>query len=133
MIFLDANVLVDVLSAREGFEASAEIIESVKNGKEEGCLSALTIPIIWYVLGESKESVKEVETLARHFKIVSLNLQILKSSFKSDMEDFEDSIQLNSALKGESKFLITRNKKDFKSHSRITILTPEEFLAMHRN
>ncbi len=133
MIFLDANVLVDVLSAREGFEASAEIIESVKNGKEKGCLSALTIPIIWYVLGESKESVKEIETLAKHFKIVSLNSQILNNSFKSDMDDFEDSIQLNSALKGRSEFLITRNKKDFKLHSGIAILTPEEFLAMHRN
>ena len=133
MIFLDANVLVDVLSAREGFEASAEIIESVKNGKEEGCLSALTIPIIWYILGENVGSVKEIETLAKHFKIVPLNLQILNSSFKSEMEDFEDSIQLNSALKGGAKFLITRNKKDFKSDSRIIILTPEEFLAMRRN
>lgn len=133
MIFLDANIFVDVLSAREGYESSAEIIESVKDGKEGGCLSALTIPIIWYVLGESRESVKEIETLAKRFKIIPLNNQILKSSFRSGMGDFEDSIQLNSALKGGSKFLITRNKKDFEPHDGITVLTPEEFLSLHKN
>jgi predicted nucleic acid-binding protein len=133
MIFLDVNILVDVFSGRDGYESSAEIVEIIKKGKERGCLSALTIPTVWYVLGESKESVKEIETLTRHFKVVPLTIQILNSSFKSDMEDFEDSIQLNSALKGGSKFLITRNKKDFGSQSKITILTPEEFLTMHRN
>lgn len=132
MIFLDVNVLVDVLSVREGYEASAEVIDSIRSGKEDGCLSALTIPIIWYLLGESKESIKEIETLTKHFKIVPLNLQVLNSSFKGEMNDFEDSIQLNSALKAGAKFLITRNKRDFWSRSKITILTPEEFLETHR-
>ncbi|MCL5679861.1 MAG: PIN domain-containing protein [Candidatus Marsarchaeota archaeon] len=133
MIFLDINVLVDVLSAREGYEASAEIIESIKEGKEKGCISALTIPITWYVLGERRESIEEIRTLTKYFTIVPLSLRILNNAFESKMRDFEDSIQLNSALKGKSEFLITRNKKDFEHYNKIIILTPEEFLSKHGN
>ena len=132
MIFLDTNILVDVLSAREGYDTSAEVVESIRAGRETGCISALTIPIVWYVLGERRESIGEIDTLVKHFSVVPLDLQILKTSFKSSMGDFEDSIQLNSALKKKCSTLITRNKRDFKT-DRITVLTPEEFLEGRKN
>jgi predicted nucleic acid-binding protein len=128
MIFLDVNVFIDVLSAREGYEAGASIIESISEGKESGCLSALTIPIVWYVMGESKESIKDIKALIKHFKIIPLNSQMIEVSFASEMNDLEDAIQLNSAIRGKCDTLITRNKKDFIPHGRINVLTPEEFL-----
>lgn len=128
MIFLDANIFLDVLSARDGYEASLEIIDSIRRRKEEGCLSALTIPILWFVLGESPKSLNSIKSIIDGFSIIPLNLQIINASFKSEMSDFEDAIQLNSAIKGRSKIIITRNKKDFKSKAKLEILTPEEFL-----
>jgi hypothetical protein len=44
------------------------------------------------------------------------------------MEDFEDGIQYQSALRVGCKSIISRNKKDFPDTPIITVLTPEEFL-----
>ena len=131
MIFLDANVIVDILSAREGYIASSKILEDIKDRKEKGCLSAFTVPIVWYVMGENRKFLKEIESLIRYFKIMPLNLQMLNTSFSSQLEDFEGPIQLNSAIKGKCSVLITRNKKDFAS-SKMLVLTPEEFLALKK-
>lgn len=128
MIFLDANIFVDVLTARKGYEASIRVMEGIKSGKASGCLSALTVPLLWYLMRETPASVKEIRTIVKDFKIIPLSSQILDSSFNTKMDDFEDAIQLNSAIKGGSEFLITRNKKDF-IDNKIPILTPEEFLA----
>ena len=133
MILFDANVFVDVLNNRDNFyEASAEVIEKVQSGKESGCISALTVPILWYVLGEDLPPVKEIREIINDFEIIPLTSQIIEASFKSEMKDFEDAIQLNSALKRRCTTLITRNKKDFKINT-ISILTPEEFLASDKD
>jgi predicted nucleic acid-binding protein len=129
MIFLDANIFVDVLTAREGYEASLEIINSIRNKKEDGCLSALTIPILWYVLGEKRRSIAEIKSIIEGFNIVPLDPEIINTSFDSEMGDFEDAIQLNSAISGGSNIIITRNKKDFRSAAKVEILTPEELLS----
>jgi predicted nucleic acid-binding protein len=81
------------------------------------------------VLGESNESIKDIKALVKHFKIIPLNSQMLDISFASQMDDFEDAIQLNSAIKGGCNTLITRNKKDFGTTKGLDILTPEEFVA----
>lgn len=133
MIFLDTNILLDVLlSGREEWKlASTEVVDRVRTGREKGCLSALSVPTVWYAMGERRESIKEIKSIIKHFKIISLNSFILGLSFKTDINDFEDAIQLNSALASKSDYLITRNKRDFEPVKGIAILTPEEFLAKH--
>ncbi len=133
MIFLDTNIFVDVLSNRANwYEESAEIINRVAVGKEKGCISALTIPNLWYVLGEKRESIHEIKDIIKNFKVASLTPQIIETAFDSPIGDFEDAIQLHSAISNKCDFLITRNKKDFVSGSGITVSTPEEFLARRK-
>ena len=57
--------------------------------------------------------------------IIPLNSKMLRISFASQMNDFEDAIQLNSAIKGGCTTLITRNKKDFGNPKELDILTPQ--------
>jgi len=130
MIFLDVNIFVDILNNRDKwYGASARILNDIRNGKEDGCISALTVPILWYVLGENSESIKAIRAIIKGLKIIPMTSQIINESFSSQMIDFEDAIQMNSALKGGASVLITRNKKDFTDNAKLDILTPEEFLA----
>jgi predicted nucleic acid-binding protein len=129
MIFVDTNVFLDVLEDRdEWYAASSKIVNYVETKKDKGSISALTAPTLWYAMHERRESIEKIRSIVRHFKIVSLNAYILNLSFKTDMDDFEDAIQLNSALQAEAKYLITRNKRDFPADAKVDILTPEEFL-----
>lgn len=129
-MFVDANIFVDVLADRDDwYENSAEIINRVETGTESGCISALTVPILWYVMGEKAEHLKEIKDIIKNFKIIPLTSQLINTSFNSEMKDFEDSIQLYSAIKGKCNTLITRNKRDFRTNTKISILTPDEFLV----
>ncbi len=134
MIFLDTNIFVDVLSNRDvWYEGSVEVINRVITGAEKGCMSVLTIPILWYVFGEKRESIPEIKAIIKNFNIISLTPELIRRSFGSEMRDFEDAIQLYSAIKGNCNFIITRNKKDFSNQKGLGILTPEEFMRRHES
>lgn len=121
---------MDMLEERQGVESSTKIINLVREKKLTCCISALTIPILWF-LTEKNLSETEAKTvvheIVKGFSVTPLNTIIINEAFKSKINDFEDAIQLYSAIKSKSEFLITRNKKDFESN-KISILTPEEFL-----
>jgi predicted nucleic acid-binding protein len=136
MILLDVNIFIDVLEGRDGLETSLKVMELVKENKLQGCISALTVPIIWFLIEKHMPEAQaklETSSITKGFSVVQLSNAILQSAFKSEIDDFEDAIQLSSALKARAEFLITRNKKDFGSPSRVKILTPEEFLSRRRN
>ena len=129
MILVDVNIFIDVLSGRGGFESSIKIIDSVRNGKIQGRISALTIPILWFLLSKTEKAKDKVKNIVDGFEIIPLTKEIIQKSFESDMEDFEDAIQFHSALEDGCDAIITRNKKDFEGCEGIEILTPEEFLS----
>jgi len=116
-----------------GMESSLEVIEMVRKGDISGHISALSVPILWFLTEKnlSELEAKEVtKSIIKGFSIITLNPEILNKSFKSEMGDFEDAIQLYSAVKGNCKYLITRNKKDFIQSGKLSIITPEEFLSL---
>ena len=56
------------------------------------------------------------------------DIDLLKS-FSSKVNDFEDSLIDELAIRNHIDYIITRNTKDFKN-SRVLALSPEEFLDM---
>ncbi|MFX0172052.1 MAG: type II toxin-antitoxin system VapC family toxin [Candidatus Hodarchaeota archaeon] len=131
MILFDINIFVDVLSARQGFDKSAQLIDLVEKGELEGVISSLTIPILWYITSQSigfHDAKIIVEEIIKGFIIQALDEEIIRNSFKSEMKDFEDSIQYYSAKSYGCKSIITRNKRDFEGIDDIVIKSPEEFL-----
>ncbi|MEM6525161.1 MAG: PIN domain-containing protein [Bacteroidota bacterium] len=130
-LFLDTNVVLDLLGEREPFYYSAARIATLADqGKIELTVSALTYSIVYYILSryEDKESVKEK---IRKFKVIAetsnLTDEIVDKGLSSKFSDFEDSLQYYCALKMNCRKLITRNGKDFKE-SKISVLTPDEYL-----
>jgi predicted nucleic acid-binding protein len=131
-LFLDTNVVIDLLGEREDFyDAIAKIVSLADKGKVKLTVSALTYSTVFYILTrfESKEIVKEK---IRKFKIIAktadLTDKIIDKGLASKFTDFEDALQYYCALKTGSSIIITRNEKDFK-FSEIPVFNPKEYLS----
>lgn len=135
-IFIDTNVLLDVLAERMPFyEASAEIVNLFEMEQAEGFISAMSFNNTHYILRKrigKNRALKAMRTLLDTFNVVSLDEKILSRTVDSDFRDFEDGIQFFSAIRSGADYLITRNVKDF-PHKDIPVMTPEEFLKLSIN
>ncbi len=130
-LFLDTNVVLDLLGEREPYyNSAAKIATLADKGEIDLIVSALTYSTLYYLLSrvEDKKLVKEK---LRKFKVIAetsdLTDKIVAKGLSSKFSDFEDSLQYYCAIKMDCKILITRNSKDFKE-SEIPVLTPDEYL-----
>ena len=132
IVFLDTNVVLDLLGEREPFYLSAAKIATLADhGDIRIVVSALTYSTVYYLLSkfEDKELVKEK---IRKFKLIAetsdLTDKILDKGLSSLFSDFEDALQYYCAIQNGCNILITRNAKDFRE-SDIPVLSPDEYLS----
>lgn len=132
-IFIDTNILLDVLRAREPFlKNSLAIWALVEREKFEGYISAISFNHTYYVLRATVGNAKAYEAmriLRGTFRVVALDERIMNNAIDADFKDFEDAIQFFSAIHANANYIVTRNVKDF-SRNDIPVLTPEAFLSI---
>lgn len=135
-LLIDINIILDIFLKREPFFISAaHLFQLLEENKFEGFLSALSFPIIFYLLSKelSKEkAVKILEKIRIVLKIAPVNEKIIDLSLAADFVDFEDAIQYYSAIEIGVDYIITRDKVGFKE-SKLSSLAPDEFLAIFEN
>ncbi|MEE9372989.1 MAG: PIN domain-containing protein [Saprospiraceae bacterium] len=135
-IFLDSDVLIDFLTAREPFLYEIKVIINKGVNKEIDLFSSsLIIANIHYFISKlenSKQAINKITKLTKFIKILNVGESEILESLKSKFKDFEDSIQNSCATKAKMDIIVTRNIKDFK-HSLLPILTPKEFLKKLEN
>lgn len=132
-LFVDTNLLLDVIAERDPFYASAARIWSMcETGVCEGFVSAISFNNVFYIVRRARNAdvARKALVLMRDvFKSVAPDEQILNQAIDSDIRDFEDAIQFFSAQRAGSDYLLTRNVTDFpKTHQ--PILAPDEFLVL---
>ncbi|MFA6103896.1 MAG: PIN domain-containing protein [Victivallaceae bacterium] len=132
-LFIDTNVVIDVLAQRQGFyDASAAILTMLEKDEAEGFISAISFNNIHYILRKQSGKTRAdnaIRMLLSAFNIVTLDEKILTRTIESNFNDFEDGIQFFSAMRSNADYLISRNVRDF-PHDDIPVLTPEEFLQL---
>lgn len=131
-IFLDTNVILDLLGERVPFfDSIAKVATLADQKKLTLIVSPLSFTTINYVLNKYETS-KSVLNKLRKFKIIcevcEVNEETIDKALNSSFKDFEDAVQYFCALQSNSTMIITRNGKDFK-HSTIPIMTAEEYLS----
>lgn len=134
-VFVDTNVLLDVLARRKPFyEASAKIWSLAEAGEIKAHISAISFNNIYYIVRKLKnrKTAEEALRLLRDvFEPIAADGQILNQSIDAGMDDFEDAVQYHSAVRAKASCLITRNPDHFPS-STLPVLSPDEFLAAFR-
>jgi predicted nucleic acid-binding protein len=132
LIFLDTNVIIDLLGERFQFYESIAKVVTLADRKE---LMLITSPISFttaeYVLSkfEPKELVLiKLQKFAILCKVAKADQETIDKSLFSLFRDFEDAVQYHCALQAGCELIITRNKPDFKK-ALLPIMTAEEFLS----
>ena len=132
-LFVDTNIVIDLLAKREPFyEAAAKLFSLADKRKIELYVSSLTFANTNYILSKINNSIVAREILTK-FKVLvtvaDLNDKVIGLSLHDkSFSDFEDGLQHYSALENEADIIITRNLKDFKS-SKIPTMTAQTYLA----
>lgn len=133
-LFIDTNVILDVLAKREPFfSASASILNLCELGKVDGVASTLTFCTASYVLRKCLKG----DAMKLHFRAlrnicspVDLTASVINKAIDSDIADFEDAVQFYSAVYCNADYIITRNTKDFPRRENLPVITPADFLAL---
>lgn len=134
-VLVDTDVILDVLYAREPFVNDASLLfRYCELGQVDGYISALTVPNIVYVMRRelARDKIRQLlETLAGIFTVSELRETDLLNAAKTDIDDYEDSIQSVCASRIKADFIVTRNLKDYKN-SRVPAISPSELLERLR-
>jgi predicted nucleic acid-binding protein len=130
-VFVDTNILVDLIADRKPFSKFAiEIFSKAEENKIKIFTSSHSIATTHYLLKKyiDEKNLREIITnLLDFLTVIAVDIDILKKGLRSKNKDFEDAIQIQCASSVEKiDYIVTRNTKDFKE-SEIIVLSPDEF------
>ncbi|PHM11144.1 PIN domain-containing protein [Nostoc sp. 'Peltigera malacea cyanobiont' DB3992] len=129
-VLFDTNVLLDALLAREPFVADAAfLLETVELGQVEGFMSATTVTDIHYLVGRQTKSaviaIAAVTQLLALMEICAVDRDVLEQAIALRLTDFEDAVQVASAMKLGLEAIVTRDVDGF-TGSPIPVLSSKE-------
>jgi predicted nucleic acid-binding protein len=129
-VFVDTNILVDLIADRRPFSKFAiQIFSKAEERKIKLYTSSHSIATTHYLLKkyiDEKELRDVLHSILDYLNIVAIDQDVIKKGLKSKHKDFEDALQIISAYSIDKlDCIVTRNTKDFKS-SEIPVLTPDE-------
>lgn len=131
-IFIDTNIIVDLIADRKPFSKYAiQIFQKAESKELELFTSSHSIATTHYLLKKYLEE-KELRDVLYHLldfiSVVEVNEVIIKKGLRSKHKDFEDSIQILCASSIEKiDCIVTRNTKDFKE-SEVPAFNPDEII-----
>lgn len=132
-IFLDVNVILDVLAAREPWvEASASVLALCEIDEINGIVAAHSITTLYYLTTKHLTRRKATAAMVDLLKLVSVaavDQEVILKAIALGWADLEDAVQGVCALESGADFIITRDAGVFDSLS-IPAVSPSEFLAL---
>lgn len=134
-VFLDTNIVIDLLTERAPFyNDAAKIFSLADNQAIELYCSALSIANIYYILFRNKSTEIANETLTELLEfltILSLNEKNIKYSIENRLfHDFEDALQYSTAFENRMDVIVTRNTTDFNA-ANILVMTSKELVEYY--
>ncbi len=132
-LFLDTNVILDFLLAREGeLNEIEEILDLASKGKIDCYISESVLATTLYFLEKEKKKniIQMIRSIWSVLKVLPLDHKVLYSSLEI-FSDLEDGLLFFLAHFHKMDFFITRNIKDFRNApASLPVLTPSQFIKL---
>lgn len=115
-LFLDTNILLDLLLERTGYQASSLILQAGSDGKVSLHTSVLSMANIAYILRKTLSQDVLAPTLLQLsllVKVLPMDGEQFNKAVLLAGPDFEDILQAVCAVSGGCDTLITHNPKHF--------------------
>ncbi len=131
-VFLDTNILLDVLLDRPGLVAESEAVILYCDRTDNPMYIAWHgLATAYYLLrrGRSEaEAMQEVDKLLAWVRVADAGDALARIARTLEFPDFEDALQAASAEACGADCIVTRNVAD-STKSKVAVLTPAQFLA----
>lgn len=132
-VFLDTNIILDVMTQQKPFNVPANTIMKMGiEGKILLCATPLTFANCTYILRSSYKlanSINIIKAYKQYIYALTMDDGQCCNALNSDMPDFEDMLQYQAAIAAECDYIITRNEKHFPQEG-ITVVSSEHFLSI---
>jgi predicted nucleic acid-binding protein len=131
-IFVDTNIIIDLLADRKPYSKFAvAIFSKAEKKKIQLFASSHSIATVYYMMKKytDEETLRNIlSELLDFITVIPIDVYIIKKGLKSNHKDFEDALQILSALTIEQiDGIVTRNLKDFKL-SEIPVYSPDKLV-----
>lgn len=133
-VLIDTCVIIDALQSRVPFvEAAQKIFLYSANKQFEGYITAKASTDIYYLTHRLTHSDVETRTILSKlytlFHLLDTTSLDCRKAISSEINDYEDAIMVETAIRSEMDCIVTRNVKDY-SKSPITVYEPNEFISL---
>ena len=131
-VLIDTNIVLDFLLQRELFFQDADLLfQAIATGQLVGYVTATTLTDIFYISRKHTRSIEQarqvVSEILTAMAICPIDRDVLESAFNSGLADFEDAVQIFSAVAQELDAILTRDAKGFLS-SPVPVLSIQALL-----
>lgn len=130
-VFVDSDIIVDLLAKREPFyKHAAELFSRADKKEIELDVSSLSFANLNYLLSrqfstdQARKRLLQFKTLVT---VLAVTDKIVDLALASNFKDFEDGLQYFTATENGLKKLLTRNLRDYRSAD-IIVETAEQYL-----
>lgn len=132
-VFFDLNIILDVLQNREPFyEASAQLLAYAETGKIQGLIAPHSLTTLFYLISKDQSAAKAratITNLLQFLSVAKIDQSTIEQAMSLSYRDFEDAVQMISAVQCKSDYFVTRNPKDFHPPM-LTVIQPGELIAL---
>jgi predicted nucleic acid-binding protein len=134
-VLIDTNIILDFLLQREPFFQDSELLfQAIDEGEIIGYVTATTLTDIFYISRRHTRSIEQArqavsETLTA-MVISPVDRAVLELAFNSGLADFEDAVQIFSAVAQGLEAIVTRDEGFLSSP--IPVLPIQELLRQVR-
>jgi predicted nucleic acid-binding protein len=117
-IFVDADVILDLLLAREPFfGAATHLFLLLQDGRVEGFTSPVVFANLFYMLRQGmpvSEAFAALRKLRLLLGVLAVNEKVVDRALASSLGDFEDAMQYCTAVAHKLDAVVTRNKRGYR-------------------
>jgi predicted nucleic acid-binding protein len=128
---VDTNILLDLVLDRTPFVEDATVIwDACRAERFIGYVSAISPLNVFYVVRRARDGAiarQAVEDVLAAFDVCSVDAEALETALALPLKDFEDAVQLASALAYQLDAIVTRDPNDFAGAS-LPVYSPADFL-----
>ena len=132
-LLIDINIILDVVQRREEFYTqSANVLNAIAYDQAEGLLAAHSVTTLFYLINRMQNrttAVTSITSLLNSFTVAAVNDQIIRTALAWNWKDFEDAVQMATAVNAKVDYIVTRNPRDFE-HDLIPTIQPAALLPL---
>ena len=130
-MLLDTDVLIDIALDRNPFaDSAASLLDRIEQSRKRAFVAWHSISNFYYIVTPAHGGAKTrdfIVDLTRIVRVATTGTEAVRYAAQLPMRDFEDALQVASARACGARYIVTRNKQDYR-RSPIRPILPAEAL-----